>query len=82
MCLTTMMLTLLLSEPLGVDPTPLLVAAFISTVVFVPLLWWGGSKLWRTSTVIYRVLGWFLRAFAIVHVLATLRFFSFVFLES
>ena len=76
------MLTLLLSEPLGVDPTPLLVAVFVSTTVLVPLLWWGGSKLWRTGTVSYRVVGWLLRAFAIVHVLAVLRLLSFMFLES
>ena len=65
MFLINVLITLLLSEAIGVDLTPLFLLVLGAAVV-VPLMWWGGSKLWRSSNSIYKTEGWLLRFFAIL----------------
>jgi hypothetical protein len=43
------------------------VYTLIGAAVFVPLMWWVGSKLWRSSNRLYKIVGGSLRFFAILN---------------
>lgn len=60
MLIVNMLLLLLLSEPVAIDPTPVLIVLFvigICAIVLVVFLWRGGRELWSKDNIFYKTVG-------------------------
>jgi hypothetical protein len=64
---------LLLSEPTAVDPTPLFIM-FLVVVVTVPLAWWGGVKLVRSTKIVLKCIGAVVLLYGLSNALTELYF--------
>jgi hypothetical protein len=73
MLLINTLLTLLLSEATGVNPTPLLLL-LLDALVVVPFMWVKGGELWHAENTEYKAVGKLLRFFAILNAAFILRF--------